>query len=154
MASHVDDSRRSLLSELTRIQFTNACLSHWAGMGDYLLLPPDQSYALTLRYAGEAPRGDSYHVAEIGEQRLPGYAWGCEFFMSVCSSYLAFSWMPELFARRTMVLNVRSNRYFVLPQYIYSPRIEWPLILDNSRPPQKPFASVGTEIWMPVQAQS
>jgi hypothetical protein len=32
------------------IQFTQDELSHWAGMGDYVLIPPDRRYEIFLRY--------------------------------------------------------------------------------------------------------
>ncbi|CAB3736091.1 hypothetical protein LMG24238_06194 [Paraburkholderia sediminicola] len=103
------------------IQFTVGAPCHWAGMGDYVLLSPDQSYKVSLRYVGEPPQGDSYHLIDIAGRRFPGYAWGSMFTISACSRFVAFSWMPEMFERLTVVADVRRRRYCVLPQYIYEP---------------------------------
>ena len=131
--------------EPCEIQFTADNLCHWAGMGDHVLTPPDRSYEVTLRYQGEPPHGDSYHVVDVAGRRFPGYAWGCMFSMSDCSNFIAFSWMERKFERLTTIVDVRHSRYFVLPRYIYNPRIEWPSILDVKTPAQAPFSFVGSK---------
>jgi hypothetical protein len=142
---------RSFATEVRRmepcqIQFTVDNFCHWAGMGDYVLTPPDRSYEVTLRYEGEPPHGDSFHVIDVAGRRFPGYAWSCMFSMSDCSSVIAFSWMERKFERLTTVIDVRHSRYFVLPQYIYHPRVEWPSILDATND-QQGYAFDGTEAW-------
>jgi hypothetical protein len=135
--------------EPRKIQFTETELSHWAGMGDYVLISPDRSYEVTLQYEGEPPHGDSYHVATVAGRRFPGYAWGCTFSMSACSSFVAFSWMQKKFERLTVVIDVRLGRYFVLPQYIYYPSVKWPSILDAtaSERDQQRYVFDGSENW-------
>lgn len=113
-----------------RIQFTVLERSHWAGMGDFVLIPPDSSYDVTLRYEGEPPHGDSFHTVVISGRKLPGEAWGCMFAISACSGFIAFSWMARRFERRTIVVDAKQQRYFVLPQYIQDIRVEWPVIFD------------------------
>ncbi|WJZ79339.1 hypothetical protein QEN71_41655 (plasmid) [Paraburkholderia sabiae] len=115
-------------------------------MGDYVLMPPDRSYEITLQYEGEPPHGDSFHVVEIAGRPFPGYAWGSMFAISECSNFIAFSWMEQKFERLTTVVDVTHSRYFVLPRYIYHPRIEWPSILDATHE-QEGCAFEGTEIW-------
>ncbi|WP_146001989.1 hypothetical protein [Cupriavidus pauculus] len=137
---------KSRLMEPCKIQFTLDNLCHWAGMGDYVLIPPDGSYEITLRYAGEPPHGDSYHVVDLAGRRLPGYAWGSIFAMSECSNFIAFSWMEKKFERLTTIIDVRHSRYFVLPRYIYDPRIEWPSIQD-AMGEQEGYAFNGSEAW-------
>ena len=116
-------------------------------MGDYVLTPPDRSYSVRLRYQGEPPHGDSFHIIDVAGRKFPGYAWGCIFAMSDCSNFIAFSWMERKFERLTTVIDVRRSSYFVLQQYIYHPRIEWPLILDAANE-QEAYAFDGTEAWM------
>lgn len=128
------------------IQFTQDELSHWAGMEDYVLIPPDRSYEIVLRYEGEPPHGDSYYVLSLGDRRLPGFAWGCMFSMCACSNFLAFSWMERRFERLTAVVDVRLSRYFVLPSYICHPRIEWPVVLDAAATEQR-YEFSGNEAW-------
>lgn len=60
--------------EPCNIQFAVDHLCHWASMGDYVLIPPDRSYEITLGYEGEPPHGDSYHVVDIARRPFPGYA--------------------------------------------------------------------------------
>lgn len=132
--------------ESHQIQFTENELSHWAGMGEYVLLPPDGSYEIALKYEGEPAHGDSYHTAIVNGRQLPGYAWGCIFSMSACSSFVAFSWMERKFERLTAVVDVRRSLYFVLPVYIYHPRIEWPSVQNESASGPEHYTFVGSEI--------
>ncbi|MDR8881406.1 hypothetical protein FEP72_02987 [Burkholderia multivorans] len=128
------------------IQFTQDEPSHWAGMEDYVLIPPDRSYEIVLWYEGEPPHGDSYYVLSLRDRRLPGFAWGCMFSMSACSNFLAFSWTERRFERLTAVVDVRLSRYFVLPSYIYHPRIECPVVLDAVATEQR-YEFSGNEAW-------
>lgn len=129
------------------IQFTEKELSHWAGMGEYVLLPPDGSYEIALKYEGEPPHGDSYHTAIVDGRQLPGYAWGCIFSMSACSSFVTFSWMERKFERLTTIVDVRRGLYFVLPMHIYHPCIEWPAVLPGPASGPEHYAFVGSEVW-------
>ncbi|MFM0191422.1 hypothetical protein PQR25_37080 [Paraburkholderia nemoris] len=144
MKTFICDGKQPM--EPCEIQFTVNSLCHWAGMGDYVLFPPDRSYEMTLRYEGEPPHGDSYHVVDIAGRRFPGYAWGCMFAMSECSNFIAFSWMEKKFERLTTVIDVRHSRYLVLPRYIYHPHIEWPSVLDATNDRER-YAFDGTEAW-------
>ncbi len=132
-----------------RIQFTKDELCHWAGMGDYQLVSPDGKYVATLRYEGEPPHGDSYHLALIDGRSYPGYVWGCMFAFSACSRYLAFSAMPKKFERRTAVLDLHKQRHFLLPSYIHQCTLEWPSIIGNgSISNGQRFTFQGHESWL------
>ncbi|WP_206957512.1 hypothetical protein [Trinickia acidisoli] len=133
--------------EPRKIQFTVDELSHWAGMSDYVLIPPDRSYKLALQYEGEPPNGDSYHLVTVGSRQLPGYAWGSIFSMSACSSFVAFSWMERKFERLTAIVDVRRSLYFALPVYIYHPRIEWPFVQNGATSGPESYTFVGSEVW-------
>ncbi|BET11586.1 hypothetical protein THI4931_26280 [Pandoraea sputorum] len=130
-----------------KVQFAANSLCHWAGMADYVLIPPDRSYEITLRYAGEPPNGDSYLVIDIAGRRFPGHAWGSMFALSECSNFIAFSWMRDKFERLTAIIDVRNSRYFVLPRYVYHPCFEWPSVLD-AKGVQDGYTFNGSENWL------
>jgi hypothetical protein len=87
-------------------------------MGDFLLCTPDGRHEIELLYAGEPPHGDSYHTIKIDGDTFPGFAWGCIFSISDDSRYLAFSWMATYIDRKTIVVDLESYSYFVLPKYV------------------------------------
>ena len=41
------------------LQFSEDGHARWAGMGDFVLVSPDQVHRVELIYAGEPPHGDS-----------------------------------------------------------------------------------------------
>ena len=117
--------------EPERIQFTESKLHQWAGMGDFILFSPDGKHVVELPYEGEPPHGDSYHRVAIDGRTYPGYAWGCMFAFSPCSRYFAFSAMPRKFERRTAIVDLHAQRYFILPVYLYRFTLRWPTMLGE-----------------------
>lgn len=97
-------------------------------MGDYVLVSPDGRHRATLLYVNEPPHGDSYHTLSIDGRMFPGYAWGCHFACSKDSRYLALSWMERLSERKTVVIDMEERQYRVLPEYLYSFKLEWPVL--------------------------
>ena len=133
---------------MQQIQFTVTQTSHWAGMDDFLLVSPDGAHRIELRYAGEPPHGDSYHIVTIDERPFPGFAWGCFFSMSTCSRYAAFSWMSQLYERKTIVVDMAVCKYCVLTIYIYQVEIVWPLIIDaGTHVTTKKYMVESTQEW-------
>ncbi len=120
----------------------------WAGMGDYRLVSPDGAHVAELTYEGEPPHGDSYHALQIDGRTFPGYAWGCLFAFTADSKHLGCSWMEHLFERKTVVIDLLKQRYFVLPKYIYNFTIDWPRVV-GSREHDKGEAYIftGQETW-------
>jgi hypothetical protein len=106
--------------------------SLWAGMGDFELESPNGEHLVLLSYEGEPPHGDSYHRVLIDGRSFPGYAWGCRFAFTADSRYLAFSWMAKCFERKTVIVDVVSKRYFVLPEYVPDIRLEWPSVQGDA----------------------
>lgn len=90
----------------------------WAGHGHYRLISPSRRQIVRLRYVGEPPHGDSYHQLHVDDAALPGFVWGCEFALSADEQFLAASWMAQPFERRTIIIDVATGRYTVLPVYI------------------------------------
>lgn len=122
--------------------------SLWAGMGDFRLISPDGNHVVLLPYEGEPPHGDSFHRVSIDQRIVPGYAWGCMFAFTADSRYLTFSWMPHLYDRRTMVVDVIERAFFVLPEYIYDFRLAWPSIMGSSlHDDGKSYIFSGREAW-------
>lgn len=119
----------------------------WAGMGDYVLISPDGSHRASLLYAGEPPHGDSYHRLNIDGKKFPGYVWGCLFACSKDSHYLTLSWMAKLVERKTVVIDLEAQKYFVLPEYIHSFKLSWPIVHGTSQDIRYEFS--GGEIWIP-----
>lgn len=121
----------------------------WAGMNDYWIKTPDLKNVLEIKYVSEPPHGDSYHSAKINGRPLPGYVWGCLFSSSVDSRYIACSWMAQRIERKTLVIDCKEMRYFVLPAYIYTPTIKWPLIGSSEKEPAEPtYEFTGNEKWL------
>ncbi len=87
-------------------------------MGDYSLISPDRCHEVIIRYVGEPPHGDSYHQARIDGRAFPGFFWGTYFGFSANSRFFAGSWMPDLYDRMTIVVDVREKRYAVAPENI------------------------------------
>ena len=135
--------------EAHRIQFTKDRLCHWAGMADYVLVSPDGAHIIELPYVGEPPHGDSYHKAIVDGRSYPGYVWGCMFAFSSCSRYLALSAMPAKFQRHTAVLDLLTQRHFLLPTYIYQFTMPWPSIVgEGSISAGQSYSFQGTEPWL------
>ena len=107
--------------------------ARWAGMGDFVLVSPDQAHRVELIYAGEPPHGDSYHRASIDGVAFPGEVWGGLFAFSACSRHLVFSWMSKRFERRTVVVDLQDRRYFVLPGYIDQFSVRWPAVVGEGK---------------------
>lgn len=118
----------------------------WAGMGDYVLISPDANHRASLLYAGEPPHGDSYHKLTVDGKKFPGYAWGCLFAYSKDSRYLALSWMEKLVERKTVVIDSETRKYFVLPEYIHSFNLVWPVLHSTSQETKYEFD--GSETWI------
>ena len=121
------------MDNIQELQFPADGSSVWAGMGDFQLVSPDGAHRLDLRYAGEPPHGDSYHSAAIDGRPFPGHVWGCQFAVTGDSHYLAFSWKPSGYERKTVVVDLLAQRYCVLPDYIYDYRFIWPVIHDSAK---------------------
>lgn len=130
-----------------RIDFPADGECRWAGMANYLLVPPDRRHQVTLNYAGEAPHGDSFHTVEVDGARLPGLAWGCDFAFTPDSRYLAASWMPALYDRRTIVVDIEKRLYLVLPLYIRKFRFVWPVLQGVGGASPLSFRFDGTQVW-------
>ncbi len=129
--------------------FSSDGKSKWAGMGDYRLISPNRRLSLELKYESEPPHGDSYHRLIIEGKTFPGFIWGCMFAFSSDSRHLVCSWMSRLFERRTVVIDLRDSRYFVLPGYIYDFVIEWPNINDlGNEDSSKSYVFSGHENWI------
>ncbi|TXI96722.1 MAG: hypothetical protein E6Q34_00650 [Burkholderiaceae bacterium] len=131
------------------IQFTADGTSNWAGMRDYILISPNQLHRIVLTYKGEPPHGDSYHRGLIDGRIFPGYIWGCMFAFSACSRYVIFSWMTKLYARQTVVVDLKEKRYTCLREYIYDFTVAWPVITAKGQGVDgKQFVLEGSEIWL------
>jgi hypothetical protein len=132
-----------------RIQFTEANLCQWAGMGDFLLVSPDGQHIVELIYEGEPPHGDSFHKVAIDGRAYPGYVWGCMFAFSSCSRYLALSAMPTKYERRTAIVDLHSKRHFILPEFIYQVSIRWPTVVGEKWSSEsKSYKFDGNEQWL------
>lgn len=133
---------------MQRIEFTNDKRHQHVGMGDLLLISPDGRYEIQLMYVGEPPHGDSFHSGFIDGHPYPGFIWGCMFAFSSCSRYFAFSAMPTKYERRTAIVDLDTQSYFVLPQYIYQFRFDWPVIVgDGSISSGISYSFDGLETW-------
>ena len=121
--------------------------SRWAGMADYLLLSPDGGHRVLLKYAGEPPHGDSFHVVEIDGTRLPGFAWGCNFAFTRDSRFFAASWMAEPYERKTVVVDLKRRGYFVLSDYVADFTFHWPTLSGVGQSEGVSFAFDGSEVW-------
>ena len=134
---------RNLDMEKLKLPSDGTC--EWAGMGNYNLKSPDGSQNIDLIYVGEPPHGDSYHHLIVNGKRAPGFAWGCLFAFSENSRYLVLSWMAKLVERKTMVIDCSQEKYFILPEYICSFSIDWPLIKENEG--EHSYVFSGSEQW-------
>lgn len=83
----------------------------WAGMGDYVLLTANGGHRVVLDYIGEPPFGDSYHRMTIDGVDFPGFAWGCLFATTPDGRYLAAEWMPRLYERMTILIDLETARF-------------------------------------------
>ena len=132
-----------------KIQFTEDPQAKYAGMGDFLLIAPNMRNSVELIYEGEPPHGDSYHRATIDGIPFPGHVWGSLFGFSSCSRYFVFSWMSKLFERRTVVADIQTRCYFVLPEYIYKFKVRWPMVLgDGELSNAQQYIFTGSERWL------
>jgi hypothetical protein len=132
------------------VQFAADGSSKWIGMGDYILMSPNQLHRVALTYEGEPPHGDSYHRGTIDGRAFPGFIWGCMFAFSSCSRYMVFSWMSKLIERHTVVVNLQEKRYSLLPEYIYDFTVNWPTISGKGQQAiGKQFSFNGSETWLP-----
>ncbi len=130
-----------------RIQFTSDGSSRWAGMGDYVLVAPDQRHEVFLRYLGEPPHGDSFHEARIDGVKLPGLVWGCYFAFTENSRFFAASWMLRCYERRTIIVDIEQRRYYLLPEYLLDFSISWPVVLGLGFAGGLNYRFDGTEVW-------
>jgi hypothetical protein len=117
-------------------------------MGDYLLLSPDHRHAVQLDYVGEPPHGDSYHDAYIDGTKLPGFVWGCTSAFTPDGNYWVASWMPRLFERRTVAVDLANRCYFVLPRYIADFAFRWPKLSGAGTSVGLDYTFDGSESWM------
>jgi hypothetical protein len=141
---------QSMSWNMQRVQFTNDGSARWAGMGDFVLVSPDSQHTIELTYVGEPAHGDSYHRANIDGSAFPGYAWGCMFAFAPSSRFAVFSWMRELFERRTVAVDMQDHRYLVLPEYIYDFVVQWPSIVGRGQSSSsKQYTVMGHEQWAP-----
>ncbi|MGN6263696.1 MAG: hypothetical protein ACTHNO_23465 [Ralstonia sp.] len=123
--------------------------SLWAGMDDIELITPDGRHHVHLRYEGEPPHGDSYHLIQIDGVPAPGYAWGCTFACTPDSRLLAMSWMEKRIERKTAVFDLEGGRYFVLPFYMGNFCFRWPrLECVDPACEQRSYAFNGNENWL------
>lgn len=118
-------------------------------MDDIELITPNGRHHVHLRYEGEPPHGDSYHLIQIDGVSAPGYAWGCHFACTPDSRLLAMSWMEKRIERRTAVFDLGGRRYFVLPFYTYNFCFRWPR-LEGGEPAteQRAYVFDGAENWL------
>lgn len=136
------------MAEINELRLPESGEPIWAGMGNYRLVSPDAQHVVDLPYKGEPPHGDSYHQVLINRREFPGFAWGGLFASTSDSRYLAFSWMAQLFERKTVVVDLFEGKYFVLPEYIYKPKFEWPRILGNQEQDNgRSYTFTGNEVW-------
>lgn len=116
-------------------------------MRDFLLISPDKRHSIELTYAGEPPHGDSFYFLTIDGNDFPGWAWGCYFAISGDSQYLAFSWMEKRIERKTVVVDLQGQQYFVLPNYVYDLEVSWPEIVDIANGRKIAYRFSGAESW-------
>lgn len=120
-----------------------------AGMGDFDIRSSDAKVSIIIKYVGEPPHGDSYHSMSINKKPFPGYVWGGLFAFSSDSRYFVCSWMSKLIERKTIVIDCIENKYFVLPEYIHSFNIKWPLINESGETSgNKSYYFSGDEQWI------
>ena len=133
--------------QVTELDFAQDGQSRWAGMGDYILHPPDRCHEITLRYLGEPQHGDSYHELRVDGAKLPGYVWGCNFAFTPDSKLLAASWMAERYERKTVLVDVRGRCFAVLPEYLENFAFDGGLLIGVGRTASKscPIAMAG--VW-------
>lgn len=130
------------------LKLPNDGTGEWAGMGDYCLLSPDGKNSIEIPYVSEPPHGDSYHKLIVNGKSFPGFAWGCIFAFSTNSRYLICSWMSKKYDRKTIVIDCLEFKFFVLPEYIYNFRIDWPVISGVSDYcSDLSYSFSGTEKW-------
>jgi hypothetical protein len=132
----------------TRIVFTDDGRTQYAGYADYILVSPDGNHTIELKYKGEPPHGDSYHDAIIDGSCLPGLAWGGAYGFSRCSRYAVFGWMSKRYERRTIAIDMTSQLYFVLPEYIDQFCVQWPVLLGADRYEGRSYTFTGNERWV------
>jgi hypothetical protein len=128
-------------------KFANDGHAQWAALYD-LFVSPDGKHTIELACQGQPPHGDFYSLVRIDGIDFPGYAWDCFFGFSPCSQFAVFSWMPRLIERRTVVVELGTRRYFILPEYIYEFFIDWPHIIEVDRLSSgKRYSFSGQELW-------
>jgi hypothetical protein len=126
----------------------------WAGMRSVRFPSPDGKHFVEAPYENEPPHGDSFHLAYIDGVRFPGFIWGCNFAWNPDSAYFVCSWMAAWIERRTVVIDVRSSRYFVLPEYFYDFLVNYPTISEvrtegvPESHAQRTFVFQGDEAWI------
>lgn len=106
----------------------------WFGMVDYQIHAPAGYAILSLPYISEPPHGDSVHRILVNDHTFPGFAWGNSLAWSPCSRYVALDWTAQLrtLTRNTIVLDVHSLKYFVLPEYVLATRFAYPRLYRES----------------------
>ncbi len=117
-------------------------------MGNFRLISPNGVHVAEVIYEGEPPHGDSYHSLRIDGRAFPGHAWGCLFAFTADSRYFGCSWMERLYERKTVVVDLVTSRYFVLPKYIYDFTISWPsLVGSRDHDKGETYTFTGRERW-------
>ena len=125
-----------------------------AGMRSVKFLSPDGNHVVEAPYESEPPHGDSFHLVYVDGVRFPGYLWGCNFAWNPDSGYFVGSWMAKWIDRRTVVIDVRSKRYFVLSEYFYDFVVNYPTISEVRTEgipdslAQRMFVFKGDEQWV------
>ena len=80
-------------------------------MGDCLLVTANGRHRILLDYVGEPPFGDSYHRLTIDGARFPGFAWGGLFATTPDGRYFAAGWMPHLYERMMILIDLETARF-------------------------------------------
>jgi hypothetical protein len=120
--------------------------SAWAGHRSLLFPSPDGKHEVRATYAGEPPHGDSYHDVAVDGVAFPGHAWGGGFAWSPCSRWFVCGWMAARWERKTIVIDVESQRFFVLPRHLPDFRVHPPVIAPRSGDGER-YVFTGQERW-------
>ncbi|KTT15166.1 hypothetical protein NS331_21385 [Pseudacidovorax intermedius] len=133
---------------MDELKFKSDGTSVVARMADCRISTPDGRHVLELPYDGEPPHGDSYHRLLVDGRVFPGRAWGCNFALSDRSLHVAFSWMPAMLQRKTVVLSLGDYSYCILPSYIHDFSFSWPALVGVGHLSRNQgFVFTGEESW-------
>jgi hypothetical protein len=88
-------------------------------MNDYEINLQIISKTITLLYVSELSHGDSYHKLYIDGTEFSAYVWGCNFLFPYEQKYLVCSYMKKLYERKTVIINLKNLKYYILPKYYH-----------------------------------